>query len=210
MNSTLLRTALHVLLVSTCVLLLWGCSLSRPAPVKHYYLLQVPALKDDAAPAHPFAIRVTGFEVAPAFADSALVYRLDDERYESDFYNEFFVAPRSMVTSRVGEWLAARRIFSTVLPPSSTLDAPYSMEGLVNAMYGDLRNSAEPSAVFSMQVFITQTSAPEHRIVFEHAYSQTVRIPDRSAESVVKGLSLAFQQCLAGLETDLRALELKP
>jgi hypothetical protein len=82
------------------------------------------------------------------------------------------------------------------------------MEGLVNAMYGDLRNSAEPSAVFSMQVFITQTSTPEHRIVFEHSYARTVRIPDASAESVVKGLGLAFQQCLAELETDLRALEL--
>jgi cholesterol transport system auxiliary component len=208
MNSSLLRAAPHLLLVSACVLLLSGCGLSRPAPVKHYYLLQTSTPPNDAAPAHRVAIKVDGFEVAPPFASTSLVYRLDDERYEADFYNEFFVAPRAMVTSRVSEWLTARHIFSSVLPPSSTLAAPYSMEGLVNAMYGDLRNSAEPSAVFAMQVFITQTSTPEHRIVFEHAYSHTVRIPDRSAESVVKGLGQAFQQCLADLETNLRALEL--
>jgi cholesterol transport system auxiliary component len=210
MSPTLLRAASNVLLVSACVLLLSACGLSRPALVKQYYLLQLPALPDGAAPAHPVAIKVNGFEVSPPFAGSALVYRLDEERYDSDFYHEFFIAPRSMVTSRMAEWMAARGIFSSTLPPSSTLDAPYAMEGLVNAMYGDLRDSAEPSSVFAMQVYVTQATAPGHRIVLERAYSHAARIPDRSAESVAKGLSLAFQQCLADLETDLRALDLKP
>lgn len=209
MSSTLLRAASHALLVSACVLLLSACGLSRPAPVKQYYLLQLAALPDSALPAHPVAIKVNGFEVAPPFAASALVYRLDEERYDADFYHEFFIAPRSMVTSRVAEWLAARRIFSSTLPPSSTLDAPYAMEGLVNAMYGDLRDGAEPSAVFAMQVFVTQGTTAGHRIVLERAYSHAVRIPDRSADSVAKGLSLAFQQSLADLETDLRTLDLK-
>jgi hypothetical protein len=84
------------------------------------------------------------------------------------------------------------------------------MEGLVNAMYGDLRDSVEPGAVFSLQVFVTQAGTSGQRFVLEGAYSHAVRIADRSPESVAKGLSLAFQQCLADLETDLRGLDLKP
>ncbi len=211
MNPNLLRTAFPACrcppAFCCCRVAAW---VSRPALAKHYYLLHVPAPKDDAAPAHRFAIRVTGFEVAPPFADNSLVYRLGDERYESDFYNEFFVAPRSMITSRVTEWLTARRIFSTVLSPSSTLDAPYSMEGLVNAMYGDFRNSAEPSAVFSMQAFITQTSTPEHRIVFEHAYSADGAHSGRQCRERGQGVEPGVSAVPGRLETDLRALELKP
>ena len=195
----------------TLLLLTLGCGvLSRPALVKQYYLLDTAAEAPTAAPVFPFAIKVVAFEVAPAFEDRALVYRIDDQRYESDFYNGFFVTPRSMITSRVAEWLGARRIFSAALPPSSALDAPYAMEGLVNALYGDLRNAAEPGAVFTMQVFITQTGTLERRILLERTYSHAVRVADRSADSVSKGMSLAFQQCLADLERDLRALDLKP
>jgi cholesterol transport system auxiliary component len=210
MTSILLRAAPRTVLICACVLVsACGLSLSRPAIVKHYYLLQVAEQPGETAPAHAVAIKVNGFEVAPPFADRVLVYRVEDQRYESDFYNEFFVAPRAMVTSRVSEWLATRHIFSNALPPSSSIDAPYAIEGLVNAMYGDLRNSAEPSAVFTMQVYVMQSGAGERRIVLERTYSHQVRVSDTSAENVAKGLSLALQQCLADLETDLRAADIK-
>ena len=185
-----------------------GCSvgLTRPAPVKRYYMLEAPAQRSTEPALHAAALKVTGFEVAPPFQDRALVFRLDEQRYESDFYNEFFVAPRAMVTARLTEWLSARGLFSAVLPVSSTLDAPYALEGVVNEMYGDLREGAV--AVFTMQVFMTQASSPTRRIVHERMYTHRLYLQDRSAESLAKGLSQAFQQCLADLERDLRALQL--
>jgi cholesterol transport system auxiliary component len=199
------------LLLPTLLLLAAGCvDLSRPALVKHYYLLSVSPTPADPPPAHPATIKVTGFEVASPFADRALVYRVDADRYEADFYDEFFVTPRAMVTSKVVEWLTVRRIFSTTLPPSSSLDAPYAIEGLVTAMYGDFRNKAQPEAVFTMQVFVSQSGGLERSIVLERAYSHEAQVPDHSADAVSKGLSLAFQQCLVDLEADLRALQLNP
>lgn len=198
------------LMLCGLLLLVSGCNLTltRTVPVKQYYLLDAGAEVSTAPPVFPFAIKIVAFEVAPSFEDRGFVYRVEDQRYESDFYNAFFITPRSMVTSRIAEWLGARHIFSAALPPSSALDAPYAMEGLVSAMYGDLRNAAEPGAVFSMQVFVTQTHTPERRIMLERTYAHAVRVPDRSAESVSKGMSLAFQQCLADLERDLRTLDL--
>jgi cholesterol transport system auxiliary component len=196
---------------STLLLLSSGCvDLSRPALAKHYYLLETSPKPSDAPPAHVSAIRVTGVEVAAPFSERSMVYRLEQERYESDFYNEYFVAPRAMITSKLVEWLSVRRVFTTTLPPSSTLDAPYAIEGQVTALYGDLRDKAKNTAVFGMQVFVTESSNPDKRIVLERTCAQQVPVPDRSADAISKGLSQALQQCLAEIEADLRALKLNP
>jgi len=206
-----MKRLLDVLSLSTLLLLSAGCvDLSRPALAKHYYLLDAVPKPVDEPPAHAGAIRVTGIEVAAPFSERTLVYRLDQERYESDFYDEFFVAPRAMVTSELVEWLRVRRVFATTLPPSSTLDAPYALEGQVTAMYGDLRDKSKTEAVFSIQVFVTHMGNPERQIVLQRGYEQRVRVADRSAEAITKGLSDALQQCLAQLEADLRAVQLTP
>ena len=206
-----MKKLLGLLFVSTLVLVSGGCvDLSRPALAKHYYLLETSPKSPDGPPAHASAIRVTGVEVAAPFSERALVYRLEQERYESDFYNEYFVAPRAMITSKLVEWLTVRRVFATTLPPSSTLDAPYAIEGQVTALYGDLRDKARIAAVFGMQVFVIDASNPDKRIVLERACAPQVPVPDRSADAISKGLSQALQQCFVELEAALRALKLNP
>ena len=193
------------------LLLCAGCvDLSRPALPKHYYLLEAAPEATAAPPAHASAIRVTGVEVAAPFSERSIVYRLDQERYESDFYNEYFVAPRAMVTSKLVEWLTVRRVFGTTLPPSSTLDAPYAIEGQVTALYGDLRDKNKTAAVFGMQMFVTYVGNPDRHIVLEQACAEQVPVPDRSADAISKGLSQALQQCFARLEASLRNLALNP
>ncbi|PWT70211.1 MAG: hypothetical protein C5B46_09870 [Proteobacteria bacterium] len=196
-------------------LVLWmlccmGCSVdvSRPAVVKHYYLLEITPQPSETPPQFSVPIKINGFEVAPPFADRSLVYRVADQRYESDFYNEFFVAPRAMVTARVTDYLAARRIFSAALPPSSTVDAPYAIEGLVPSLYVDMRDQNQAKAVFSIQVFVTRTGTSERRIILDRAYSHEFAVAERGPEQLVAGLSHAFELCLADLERDLRGLDI--
>jgi cholesterol transport system auxiliary component len=205
-----LKNLLVSISFSTLLLLSSGCvDLSRPALAKHYYLLETAPKPADAPPAHAYAIRVTGVEVAAPFSERSMVYRLEQARYESDFYNEYFVAPRAMITSKLVEWLSVRRVFTTTLPPSSTLDAPYAIEGQVTALYGDVRDKAKTAAVFGMQVFVTDSN-PDKRIMLERTCAQHVPVPDRSADAISKGLSQALQQCFAEIEADLRALKLNP
>ena len=206
-----MKKFLGSVLFSALLALTAGCvDLSRPALAKHYFLLDPAPKPADAPPTHSSAIRVTGVEVAAPFSERSMVYRLDQERYEADFYDEYFVAPRAMITSKLVEWLTVRRVFATTLPPSSTLDAPYSIEGQVTALYGDMRDKTKTTAVFSMQAFVSDTSSPDKRIVLERTCSEQVPVPDRSAEAITKGLSQALQMCFAELEADLRALKLNP
>ncbi len=196
--------------VLVSLLIMSACSLDlrRPEPVKNYYLLEPSAQPAQGAPLYNFALRVANIEVAPPFQERGLVYRLDEQRFDADFYHQFFVAPRSMVTTQTAQWLGQRHIFAAVLTPASTLDSPYTLEGLVNQIYADVRRGQQPSSVFTMQTFLLRTL--DRTIVLDRSYSHTVYIPNQSASSVVSGLSQAFEQCLADLEHDLRGLNLKP
>ena len=185
-----------------------GLDLSRPAVVKHYYLLEAAPAPSDTPAQFPVPIKINGFEVAPPFEDRSFVYRVGEQRYESDFYDEFFVAPRAMVTSLIADWLGARHIFAAALPPTSTLDAPYAMEGLVTSMYVDLRQQSQPTAVFALQVFVTRVGPHERRIVLERAYRHEFALSAHDPKSYADGLSQAFQLCLADLERDLRGLNI--
>jgi len=207
--AAVLRSATSGLLLLALVLTAPGCvSLHQPQPVKSYFLLETTAQPSTDPPIYPFALKISNFEVAPPFQERGLVYRLDEQRYESDFYNQFFVTPRSMVTTQVAQWLGQRQIFSAVLSTASTLDASYTLEGLVNQLYADLRGGAQPATVFTMQAFVTHTL--DRTIVMDRTYSHIVFVPNKSPASVVKGLSQGFEQCLTELERDLRALNLKP
>jgi len=180
----------------------------RPSPVKNYYVLELPPQQVNQPPQYAFSLKVTNFEVSPPYQERGLVYRLEEQRYDSDFYNLFFATPRSMITTQATQWLGQRQIFTAVLSPVSTLDAPYLMEGLINQLYADLRPKTTPASVLTMQVFVTR--AADRTIVLDRNYSHTVFIPNQSPGSIVKGMSEALEQCLVELERDLRALDLKP
>src|SRR5262249_22745090 len=76
--------------------------------------------------------------------------------------------------------------------------------------YGDLRDKDKTEAVFSIQVFVTHMGNPDRAIVLQRTYDQRVRVADRSADAITKGLSEALQQSLAHLEAALRALQRTP
>ena len=71
---------------------LTGCGLTRPAPVKNTFLLDPPLPPVVSAP-KPGTLRIGAFNVSAPYRDRAFTYRTGDVKFESDFYNEFFVAP---------------------------------------------------------------------------------------------------------------------
>ncbi len=94
-----------VALASLLLASLWSCS--RPAPIKQTYLLQASAPTEVATTPRPSTLKVGSIAVAAPFRSKSLVYREGDLKYESDFYNEFFVAPSAMLTEGASAWLAA-------------------------------------------------------------------------------------------------------
>ena len=190
-----LRALLLALIVSIA-----GCGLAtRPAAVKQTYLLAPPMPAAAAKPAHLVTLKVGSIAVGTPFRGRSFVYREEELRYESDFYNEFFVAPSAMLTSDVGTWLAASGIFREVLPASANVDGDFMLEGLVSEIYGDYRDAAKPAAVMSAKFFLIDNrglnGVPIWQIELKQRVMMTSRLPD--------ALAAAYSKAWAAMLTDL-------
>ena len=99
-------------------------------------------------------------------------------------------------------WLQDAEVFKTVLPFSSALDAPYTLEGLVTELYGDFRDRHRPMAVFAIQFYLSRTAGAFGPVVFSQTWRHIETLPDRAPASVVRGLHTALERVLPISATD--------
>ena len=97
------------------------------------------------------SLEVRPLRVSPAYQGTGFVYRREELRYETDYYNAFFTSPGAMITQEVRDWLTDSGLFSLVLDNPSDLQSAYLLEGNVTALYGDYTDPANPTGRLSIQ-----------------------------------------------------------
>jgi cholesterol transport system auxiliary component len=183
--------------------------IERSYPDKRYYVLEVPGKTNPSNPTASETLEVSNIRVSPRYADRSFVYRTSESGYESDFYNQFLIAPASLITEEVRKGLVETQTFKHVIGSASQSQPNYALEGAVNALYGDFRNADAPRAVLEMEFFLSSDIPAKPGILLQKRYAKSIPLTGRSPEALVKGWNQALEEILTSLAADLKAATLQ-
>ncbi len=170
-------------------------SLNREPAEQRRFVLE--AKRDSpAAPEGSQSLRVENFHVASAYVNRSFVYRTEGSEVQSDFYNEFHLAPGDAVSQVIRRWLRDSGLFPAVLATGTRIDADLILEGDVIELYGDYRQ--EPAAAVCAIQFLLIDSA-SNELLFQEELRARVEFADPSAASLVT----AWNACLAEIAEQL-------
>ena len=185
-----------------------GCvSLEKSYPDKRFYVIEAgrgTAATDAKASG---VLLVSSLRVSPRYESRSFVYRRSESSYESDFYNQFLVAPGAQLTEEVRRALGQAQVAQYVVGASSQSEPSHVLEGTVDALYGDFRDLSAPKAVLEMEFFLSKESATRAEIVTRKRYTKSVAVNGRTPEALVKGWNDGLSEILAALVADLRATQ---
>lgn len=206
------RVLADAVLVLAAVTILAGCSnvISRPAPVKGTFLLDVRPLTPVNATPAAGVLRIGSINIAAAFRQKSFVYRRSDLGYAADYYNEFFVPPGTMLADALARSLAAARVFERVVPAGAAgNEGDYLLEGFVSAMYVDARTAGRLAAEFAVTFYVTPMNELGSAPVWTHDYHERVALDADTPEAYAQALNGAVGAAAQALARDLAGANLK-
>ena len=148
-------------------------------------------------------LKIHKLRVSPLFAGRAMVYRVANLQYESDFYAEWFIVPATLVTQQVYNWLSRSEGFQLVVFGTNHVEPTHLLEGTVTEFYGDFRDA--PRAVFGLELQLID-ALHEHVPLLRRTYHQDVSLSDRSSDALARGLSEALPGVLVDVTKDIEAI----
>ncbi|MGB2688080.1 MAG: hypothetical protein WBC36_03775 [Desulfobacterales bacterium] len=189
---------------------LTGCfNFNKSFPEKHFFVLSASRSEGLSVSKSDAVLRIRRFRVSPRFEGKGFVYREGNLNYASDFYNEFFISPASMIAEEVHKWLKRSGLFQYVMNSSSPVEPALELEGAISALYGDYRDTKVPKAVLEMQFFLVRNVSSQPVIVFGKTYHEEIFIKGNSPDALVTGWNLALEHILNKFETNLKDLDFK-
>jgi cholesterol transport system auxiliary component len=207
-RTTLMRTLSAAAFVIVAVTLA-SCTLSRPSPVKRTFLLEPTLPSAVSGTPKPVSVRVGVVNVASPFRGKTFVFRESDLRFESDYYDEFFIAPAIMFSDATAKALAASNVFRRVVPFGAASDeGEYVLDGFVSELYADTRDAAAAVAVITVTYYLTPTGVIGAGVAWSKEYRQSTKISGAGPDAVARGWNAALSAVLADLARDLAAAEL--
>ncbi len=191
--------------------LLFACvNLERSYPDKHYFALDITPKEQPSTGTIKGVLAVSDMRISQRYEGQSFVYRLSETGYESDFYNQFLIAPAALITEDVRKALAQSQVFEHVISASTDLEPTYRLQGMVNSLYGDFTDANAPRAVIEMQFFLTKKTPTGEELVMAKRYVKSVPVNARSPDALVKGWDTALEDILSSFSADLKSAALTP
>ena len=184
-----------------------GCENSaRVISQQKQYILKAVRKGDKPIKKGTKVLKVSRFSVSSPFESYELVIRTDELQYKTDFYNRFLSPLGSIITDETRKWLSDSDVFGSVLDTTSSANHHFTLEGNVQAIYGDYRDDSNIRAVLEIRFILINFAGTKDNIVFDRQYHSEHPLTKNNAEELVMGLCYCLSQILVDLENDMSNL----
>jgi len=153
-------------------------------------------------------VSVNFVDIGAPYSSAGFVYRLNDDRWEVDPYNQFLVSPAEMMTSVLRNWIQESQLYGNVAIPGEGGGQTFIIDCDVMELYGDFQDPSSPKAVmkFEIQVFKRQPNGRD--LVLRKTFSQSIPFSQRTPQALVdawnEGLRISLDQLLGALAGTVR------
>jgi hypothetical protein len=165
------------------------------------YVLDVPSAP--RGPSGDESISVLPFGAGPKASGQMLLYRVEESRFEHDFYNRLLAPPAQMLSGALRRYLSQSRI-GQIREPGAPLASDFVVQPRLTELYADYRDEAHPKAVVSMVMVLIRRGDDGSREVFERTYRRSVPLPMISPQHAVDGWSRGIGQIFGEFTADVR------
>lgn len=205
MNCLRPLTRLSLFMMITCILtaaaFFSGCGIKNDYTKKQMFRLYA----DGSDPAGP-GNRSTGapvvvkrLDISPEFSGAGFVYRVDQNRFTQDYYNNYMTSPARMISDVMLEALVDSPQFAPV-SKSQVPDDIFQLWGKITALYRDQRNTSEVSAVVTMALNLDRLNKDGFTPVLSKTYSAQILLGSNTSP---KTYIQALNRGLAGIVKDI-------
>jgi hypothetical protein len=149
-------------------------------------------------------LRVHRIRVAQPFERRQFTYRVGQDEYRRDFYNQFAAPPGVAIREVLVRWLRDSGTFTAVLDAAGQAPADWLLEGQVDQLYVDMSGAGDPAAVFQIELSVLDARSTDLDVAFQKRYGGRVEAASTDPEAYREAWRRVIQQVLALFEADLR------
>ena len=182
--------------------------LKRKYPARNYYTLGVGQLENKQSSGKEY-LKIVRVRLNPEYYHQDFNYKIGDNQFQSDFYNQFYKPIDLIVIAELYKWLSNSGIFKEVLPANSIVESKYYLYANIVDIYADF-TGPEPKAVLNMQFFLIDESTGMPRLAYTNVYNQDLALVNSLPETIVDGWNKELKTIFTQFQNDLSSLpELK-
>ena len=212
MNRLRPLTRLPLFMMITCILtsalFFAGCGIKNDYTKKQMYRLSA-EVNDPADPGNRSAgvpLVVRRLDISPEFGGAGFVYRVDQNRFTQDYYNNYMTPPARMISDVMFEALVSSPQFAAV-PKNRIPDDIFQLWGKITALYCDRRSASAVSAVVSMALNLDRLHKDGFTRVLAKTYSAQIPLDsDTSTQAYIQALNRGLAEIVKNILSDFKQL----
>jgi ABC-type uncharacterized transport system auxiliary subunit len=186
-------------------MLVTGCSIfNRDTPATASFMLDAPP-QQKAQGASLGSVMIRSLAAVEPYDSRAFVYKMAGGEWRYDSYNGFLCAPSDMMTEAVARAFQASGRFDLVATPSVATVTEFATEIVVEEMYSDFSDTANPKAIVKLRMYLLERASGRSGVVGQSVGGASVAIKETSPKAVADALSAAAGQAIGQLVAALPA-----